>query len=168
MSNINKTIAFIQKWEGGFVDNPIDKGGPTNKGITLSTFTRYCLDKNRPLPKVEDLKNISDRDWKAIFLHNYWNKWQGNLIEDDDVCTMLVDWVWHSGRWGIIIPQRLLGVKQDGIVGVKTLDAVNSQDQEYFLETLREVRIEFCRDIVRRSPRQEIFLKGWINRINDI
>lgn len=168
MSNINETIKFIQKWEGGFVNNPVDKGGPTNKGITLSTFTRYCLDKNRPLPTIQDLKNLSDQDWKAIFLQNYWNKWQGGLIEDGKLATMLVDWVWNSGRWGIIIPQRLLRVKEDGIVGSKTLDALNREAPIYFLESLRDARILFVEDIVRRSPKQEVFLKGWKNRINDI
>ena len=30
-----KSIDFILKWEGGYVDHPNDKGGPTNRGITI-------------------------------------------------------------------------------------------------------------------------------------
>ena len=31
----------------------------------------------------------------------------------------LVDWLWCSGAWGIKIPQKILGLKVDGIVGEK-------------------------------------------------
>ena len=168
MADINFTIKHIQKWEGGFVNDPYDSGGATNKGITYNTFKRFRLDNNQPIPTIEDLKNISDIEWKAIFLHNYWNKWQGNLIEDKYIATMLVDWVFHSGKWGIIIPQRLLKVKQDGIVGEITIGAVNAADPDYLFEDLKWARLEFLKDIARNKPTQERFLKGWINRVEAI
>lgn len=31
-------MPFILRWEGGFSDHPADRGGATNKGVTLSTF----------------------------------------------------------------------------------------------------------------------------------
>lgn len=37
MANINKLKPFILKWEGGFVDDPADLGGATNKGVTIGT-----------------------------------------------------------------------------------------------------------------------------------
>ena len=54
MADINFTIRHIKKWEGGFVNNPYDPGGATNKGITLNTYKRFCLDNNRPIPSVEE------------------------------------------------------------------------------------------------------------------
>ena len=168
MADINFTINHIKAWEGGFVNNPFDFGGATNMGITYNTFKRFRLDNNKPIPSVDDLKNISEIEWKAIFLHNYWNKWQGNLIEDKYISTMLVDWVFHSGKWGIIIPQRLLKVRQDGIVGEITIGAVNAADPDYLFEDLKWARLEFLKDIVRNKPTQERFLKGWINRVESI
>ena len=38
MADARKLVPFILKWEGGFVNDPADKGGATNKGITLKTF----------------------------------------------------------------------------------------------------------------------------------
>ena len=32
--------AMIDKWEGGYVDNPSDPGGATNMGITIATLAR--------------------------------------------------------------------------------------------------------------------------------
>ena len=37
------------------------------------------------------------------------------------VANTLVDWLWCSGAWGIKIPQKILGLKVDGIVGEKTI-----------------------------------------------
>lgn len=162
MADINFTIRHIKKWEGGFVNNPYDPGGATNKGITLNTYKRFCLDNNRPIPSVEDLKNISDKDWHALFLSNYWNKWQASLIEDKYVATMLVDWVFNSGKWGIVIPQRLLKVREDGIVGINTLNAVNSADPDYFFNELLWARKEFYRDIVRKKTHTREIFKGLV------
>ena len=57
--------------------------------------------------------------------HFYWDRWRADEIRDQKLAEMLVDWTWCSGRWGIVIPQRLLLVADDGIVGVNTISAVN-------------------------------------------
>jgi lysozyme family protein len=38
MADYKKLKPFILKWEGGYANHPLDKGGPTNKGIILTTF----------------------------------------------------------------------------------------------------------------------------------
>ena len=38
MERIEKLKSFILSWEGGFVNDPRDPGGATNKGITIATF----------------------------------------------------------------------------------------------------------------------------------
>ena len=35
MANVNVLLPFILKWEGGFVNDPADAGGATNKGVTI-------------------------------------------------------------------------------------------------------------------------------------
>ena len=39
--SIEKYIATIIEREGGFVDNPSDKGGATKYGVTLNTLSEY-------------------------------------------------------------------------------------------------------------------------------
>jgi len=56
----------------------------------------------------------------------------------------------------------------DGIVGSKTMAALNSQNPAEFFVRIKDERIKFVEDIVRRNPTQGRFLKGWKNRINDI
>ena len=95
--------------------------------------------------------------------------------------------MWGSGKHGIVIPQKLLGVKPDGIVGNKTLSAVNFADPDELFEALFDARVEFLNDIVnnsiakferkigRKATEKELlkhtnkrFLKGWLNRLNSI
>lgn len=159
---------FILKWEGGFVCDPDDLGGATNKGITISTYTQYCKKKGYPVPTVESLKNISKSEWSEIFITMYWNRWKAYEIESQSVANMLVDWLWCSGSPAIKIPQGILGVQPDGIVGPKTLLALNSRSPLPLFGEIKEARIAYIDDICKRRPVNERFRKGWMNRINGL
>lgn len=154
---------FILKWEGGFSDHPADRGGATNKGITLVTFQQFYGKDST----VDDLRSMTDVQWLHIFKTGYWDRWKADEIESQSVANILVDWVWASGVYGIKEPQKLLGLTADGIVGPATLKAVNSQDAKEFFEKLKEARISFVERIVASNPSQKVFLNGWKNRIND-
>ena len=36
-----RALAAVLQHEGGYVDDPLDPGGATNQGITLTTFRSY-------------------------------------------------------------------------------------------------------------------------------
>ena len=84
------------------------------------------------------------------------------------MASILVDWLWASGKWGIIIPQRILKVKPDGIVGDKTIFAVNAYNQRDLFDYIKTERIAFVHNIVENNPSQKKFLQGWVNRINSL
>ena len=187
MANIDKLIPFILKWEGGFVNDPTDRGGATNKGVTLATYEAYCKRKGYPRPTVERLKNIPDAHWREIVKTMFWDKWKADDIHSQKVANILVDWVWGSGIHGIKKPQALLGVKVDGIVGDKTLSAVNFADPEELFDAIYQERVKFLNAIVSNSVAayekkigrkatdaellkftQKRFAKGWLNRLQDI
>ncbi|MFK2681147.1 glycoside hydrolase family 108 protein [Bacteroides fragilis] len=168
MADVMKIVPFILRWEGGFVNDPDDLGGATNRGITIGTYETYCKKKGYPAPTVERLKNLSEKDWAEILKTMYWDKWKADQITNQSVANILVDWVWASGANGIKIPQRLLGVTVDGIVGVKTLSALNSRNPKELFEEIKKARIKFIDDICNARPANNKFKKGWLNRINDI
>lgn len=156
---------FVLRWEGGFVDDPLDRGGATNKGITIGTFRNfYGKDAT-----VEQLKNITDEQWLHIFKSGYWDKWKADDIENQSIADIVVDWAWASGTaTSIKQVQKILGVAVDGIVGNDTLTAINTADQSSLFDKIRSRRIEFVENIVKRDPSQARFLKGWKNRINSL
>lgn len=163
MADYTKLVPIIKKWEGGFVNDPDDSGGATNKGITLKTF-RSFYGQNKT---VEDLKNISDQQWIHIFLNGYWNKCQASNINNQSVANIFVDWAWGSGPGTAIKQvQKIVGTDVDGIVGVKTLDAINSKDPKTLFNAIKKARIEFVENLVKQRPKDAKFLQGWKNRIN--
>lgn len=169
MAKVELLAPFIQRWEGGFVNDPDDLGGATNKGVTIATYEAYCRKKGYPKPTVERLKNLSDKDWIEILKTMYWDRWKADEIKNQYIADILVDWVWASGVHGIKIPQKLLGVKDDGIVGVKTLSVLNDHPNSRELwDKIKEARIKFIDDICRSRPTNNKFKKGWLNRINSL
>jgi lysozyme family protein len=50
MADYKKLIPHILKWEGGWANDSVDKGGPTMKGITLNTYKSYCKMKGKSVP----------------------------------------------------------------------------------------------------------------------
>ena len=169
MAEIKKLAPWILKWEGGFVNDPLDKGGATNKGVTIAVWKSQGYDKDGDRDiDVADLKLITVEDATNIMKKNYWDRWKADQIKNQAIANTLVDWVWGSGAWGIKIPQRILGVKDDGVVGGKTLEALNKQNPKEFLEKLYLARFNFLDGIVASNPSQKRFIKGWKNRMNDL
>lgn len=189
MANVNVLLPFILKWEGGFVNDPADAGGATNKGVTIGTWRQVGYDKDGDGDiDVQDLKLLSNNDVRdRVLKPHYWDRWKADNIQSQKIANILVDWVWGSGKHGIVIPQRLLGVKDDGIVGEKTLSAVNFADPDQLFDAIYKARVDFLNEITqssiakyerkigRKATESELmkytnkrFLKGWLSRLADI
>ena len=168
MANFNILADKILKWEGGFVNDPSDHGGATNMGITLATWRKVGYDKDGDCDiDADDIRLLTPADARFILHKYYWNRWLADSILTQAIANILVDWVWASGKWGIIIPQRILKVQADGIVGPKTLCALNTVEKDNFLKQVYEARVVFIQNIIINDPTQKKFEKGWMNRLND-
>lgn len=95
------------------------------------------------------------------------NPFMADSITNQSVANICVDWAWASGTGTAIRKvQSLVGVKEDGIVGVQTLSAINKANQRRLFSKIKSARLQFVEAIVRRDPTQKENLKGWRNRIN--
>ena len=168
MADVNKLAPFIIKWEGGWVNDPADLGGATNMGVTIGTYEAYCRKKGYPKPTIERLKNLTKEEWAEILKTMYWDRWKADLITSQSVANILVDWMWASGVHGVKIPQRLLGVTVDGIVGPKTIAAVNARNPRELFDMIKIARFDFIEDICWKRPANNMFKRGWMHRINDL
>lgn len=164
MADYKKLIPIIKRWEGGFANHPNDPGGATNSGITLTTF-RSVYGKSKT---VQDLKNMTNEQWEYIFKTRFWDRWKADDIDNQAIANLLVDWLWASGIYGIKYPQSVLGVKVDGLVGLKTLAAINyNPNKRDLFNKFWQRRKKHFDDIVRNRPASKVFYKGWMNRLND-
>lgn len=170
MAKIEILAPFILSWEGGYCNVPGDSGGPTNKGVTLATWRKYGYDKNEDnVINEKDVMLITEYDAiYEIMKPVYWDKWRADEIKSQSIANLLVDWYWNSGKYGIRIPQIVLGVESDGIVGPKTIAAINNYkygEKELFIALWKE-REAFIERIAVKQKKK--FKAGWLRRLNGI
>ena len=80
----------------------------------------------------------------------------------------LVGWVWGSGVWGIKNPQKVLSVPVDGVVGPKTIAAINARNGRELFEALKAEKRAYLERICVSTPTNRKFLKGWLRRLDSV
>lgn len=147
--------------EGFYVDHPLDRGGPTNMGITIGTLSDY-LGKEAT---VEDVKNLDIDTARKIYRSNYWDRLKLSHIIDSSFADILFDQAVNRGTRRVAEQiQKLVGVRQDGVIGPITLKAINNMDSKKLLiEFLKSTQDAYI-SIVISNPSQLVFLSGWIKR----
>ncbi len=165
MADFNKAIPNVLKWEAGWVKNPADPGGATNRGIIFSIFVKWATELGMQ-PTEDALKNLTEDQAKKIYKGQFWNKMQGDKFESQDLANIVFDGFVNCGHNGIKLLQEILGVTADGEIGPKTLTAINVSNPHIVFGLYKSARIKYYNDLAIRKPEMKIFLKGWLNRIN--
>jgi lysozyme family protein len=75
-NNFENCLKITLFYEGGFVNNPKDPGGATNKGITLQTLSHEFRRK----ATITELINISQQTLRDIYKLKYWNLIDGDFL----------------------------------------------------------------------------------------
>lgn len=164
---LESTLDSIMESEGGFQQWENDSGNyvgnkliGTNRGITpIALANARGVDPSTIT--VEDMKSITDREARDIFITEYYYK--PNI---DKLPTEIQDTVFdmqiNSGRNAIKILQRMVGVKADGVLGEDTIKAV--KDAGITRNQYTDARINFYKRIAANNPDKREFLQGWLNR----
>lgn len=145
-----------------------DRGEDTMCGVTLKTFREWRKRMGKPVPSVEDLKALQYDEWLAILKQFFWDPCKADNIKNQSIAQMLVDWRWVNGNQAVRDAQTVLSCVADGIVGPKTLAALNAPDSLSVFNRLKNARLRAYERIVQRSPSQMRFYNGWVNRTNSI
>ena len=171
MANFKTALNKTLRHEGGYANTPGDAGGETYCGISRKNWPTwrgwYIIDKAKPLKYNQMLKDKHLADLVEVFYYeHFWKPIQGDKIKDQRIAALLFDFFVNSGYHAIKSIQRVVKVKDDGIMGTQTLAAINSADPELVFDSLKSARAKFLKDIVSRNPSQEKFLTGWMIRVN--
>lgn len=167
--SFDKSFQHVIGHEGGYVNNPNDRGGETKYGITKKYYPNL------------DIKNLTLDDAKKIYKENYWDKLKLDQINDERVQLELFDTAVNQGtgvagkylQEGLNLLNRnqkdYKNINVDGAVGPGTIAAFNScKRRDNLYKILNCLQAERYMDICRRDEGQEEFMNGWLNRVDFI
>jgi hypothetical protein len=165
--SIESMIEALIAREGGYVNHPADRGGPTNYGITRQTLAAW---RGRPVT-TDEVKCLTRSEAAEIYRASYYF---GPGIDSLPAAIQahVLDIAVNSGpRTSIRLLQRALnrcgaGIKEDGVLGPATRAAAAASPGAIINRELVAVRLRFYDDIVARDPRQRAFIDGWRKRAN--
>lgn len=185
-NNFNIAHKFTAKWEGGESDHPDDGGGLTKYGVSLKFLgglsgtqsNRDVLERmGIRLPITRQVIYDLTRDQAAsLFRWQFWDKLRLGLIPLRPA-VVLYDAAVNSGpAQSVKLAQRGYNrcvaygqpLVVDGIMGPATRAAMQLADTDKCLSAMLDAREKFFQTIVANNPSQQVFLRGWINRVDDL
>jgi len=123
MNPIDTILDEIIRREGGYVNHPADRGGPTNFGITAQTLGSWRK-LGRPATAAE-VQALMEAEARAIYRQQYITDPGFESITHPALLHLLVDSGIHSGpKRAVQWLQTALGVTADGVIGPKTRAAI--------------------------------------------
>lgn len=157
-------IDDILRREGGYVDHPADKGGPTKHGITLATLSDWRGQPTTP----EHIKNLTEVEAREIYRERYILEPRLHKVIDPKVRALAVDCaVNHGPKQAVKLLQLAARVFPDGALGPKTEAAVSRMDAAVLYHRLCAARVRLYGQIITKDPSQSVFAAGWTNRVAD-
>jgi len=152
---MDKTMNFDDAFEkligheGGYVNNPADPGGETNYGISKRAYP------------AEDILGMTLARAKRLYARDYWGA-AGCDAVPDGVKFDLFDTAVNSGvKTAVKLLQRAVGEVDDGVIGPRTLTAINSMPAPRLVARFNGTRLAYMTDL----PTWPAFGKGWSRRI---
>jgi lysozyme family protein len=162
---LSEALVFTLKWEGGFTNNPLDPGGPTNFGIIQSRYDQYRNSKKLPRRSVKD---ITVTEYTEIYDFYYWEPVRAKWL-DGTLGLALFDTAVNMGVGGALSRlQMSLEVPLTGTWTQAISDHIHESDQLEIALNICKLRIAKRYDRIKERPDQKVFLKGWLNRDNDL
>jgi len=154
---------YIFQNEGVYSNDPDDRGGATRFGLS----EKYL----RGIGYEGVVEELTESSALSIYYSTLYDAYKLSRIEDWSVRTKLLDVMVNFGaNTGISIFQNSVNeygkfhIKVDGILGKKTVYAINNTTSKLLLEKVKEISAQEYIDICISNPTQIKFLKGWMKR----
>tara|TARA_B100000965_G_C19591186_1_gene758022 strand:- start:1552 stop:2037 length:486 start_codon:yes stop_codon:yes gene_type:complete len=157
-NTFDSIIRKVIEHEGGYVNDPHDKGGETNFGISKRWF-----------PDV-DIKNLTEEQAVNIYYQNYWIPAKVDRLPDTLRSTYFDMCVNMGQKQAVKILQEAINSKKrtkidvDGRIGPQTIESATKIGKR----RLQAYRCKFYANLVKQDKSQERFYYGWFRRAIDV
>lgn len=158
----DRAIAKLFELEGGYVNDKDDPGGETKYGISQKAYPNL------------DIKSLTKQDAINIYRCDYWDKGRFSLIANYDIalfgfvlgvnCGVRVAVRTLQQAWNLLHPDLKKGLDEDGIMGTKTANAVNTYKHP---KALRGAYRHEAQDYYINCKKPK-YLAGWFNRLEKL
>ena len=163
-------VTWLLTQEGGYVHDPADHGGATNRGITQATYNAWRKRQGKPIAPVREC-GLSET--RAIYRADYWDAVQGDALAEisPNMALCVFDAAVQSGPpVAARTFQRTVHATPDGVIGPVSLACYRLRRQamgdRVLVEAFLERRRGFYAAILLRDPTQRRFAAGWKHRRN--
>src|ERR1700690_83240 len=168
MASFDIFLPMLLRFEGGYVDDPTDPGGETNKGVTMATFQQCSHELLGIEPTSQNLKALTDSQAGIIYRARYWNKMSGDDFQLQDLANIVCDFYVNAGTHATLLLQHTLNgmganLVEDGGIGAATMNALAGLDPVAVYPQYKQGRIDYYQGLGQRFPQ---FLQGWLKRAN--
>lgn len=148
-------VGKVLDHEGGYVNDPRDAGGETNFGISKRSY---------PDP---DIKHLTRKQAIGIYRRDWWERYGYERIVDPLLAAKVLDLAVNMGtrRAHKLLQQALVRcghpeIQVDGILGPKTIAAVNGHEQPgLLLGVFKGLAVDYYLSLNRPE-----YIKGWTRR----
>lgn len=182
-------FARILRIEGGFVDDPDDRGGATKYGISLrflaiegkidldgDLFADFDLNRDGTVNSL-DVRLLTPANAEALYLRHFFidtGFWRLPRPFDGAMFDLGVNV--GTVRAGMLLQHALNAVspppplKIDGAVGPKSRLYLSAgmKGGKAVLAYLRNEAADYYREIVARNASQKKYLNGWLKRASEL
>lgn len=161
--NFDKAFDRLIGHEGGYSIDRKDPGNWTGGKVGVGKLlgTKYGIAANT-YPNL-DIKNLTLAQAKAIYKKDWWDKLGADQLHPS-IAFQLWDFAINAGKSRAIQElQQVANVTSDGIIGSKTIAAVNAMNVNDVLLLLASERLKFYTSLSTWAT----YGKGWTNRVAD-
>jgi len=144
-----KAVTRVFRWEGGYSNDPHDRGGETNYGISKSAYPNL------------DIKNLTPSGAREIYRRDYWDKCNCDKMPYPVALIVFDSAVNQGASTAARMLQKCLDVEIDGVIGPQTIEACKRPGTVIKFAAERIYRYTHCSGWERYGI-------GWTRRVADM
>ena len=167
MADFEIAVKKVFKIEGVSFEDP-QTGEISKYGVSLALIKGLADAERDPYgiePTADGIRGMSKQQAKKVYRGVFWDEMKLDGVKEQEVADKIMDAGVNMGpQIPVRIAQRVAGAEVDGIVGPKTLKAINKMKGKEFLVAYRQGLEDRYRGLAANKLVLKKYLDGWIAR----